>query len=73
MKTRSLDEYRNVLHTEDRKTWFDIGVEMFKQGEPEPQGPKWSRKKVRDQMIEYGWNAASACSQNVQDHASDGA
>jgi hypothetical protein len=69
---KTLSEYRDILTTDDRKVWFDLGVLMFEQGMPKPEWQSywkrksWSQKRVRDEMLEYGWNAAAACRQNVE-------
>ena len=67
MKTpQTLEEIRNILTTENRKTWFDVGVAMFNQGCAMPECPKWARKKVMDEMMEFGWCAASSLSRANQ-------
>jgi len=67
MKTpKTLDEIRNLLTTKNRKLWFDVGVAMFNNGDTEPEGPIWGRRKVRDEMMQFGWCAACSIAQKAQ-------
>jgi len=60
----TLEEFRKVLHTADRKSWFDLGVFLFNRGDARPEMPPYQRRlRVRDEILAYGWDSARLCKQ----------